>query len=652
VSLVLGELAAVLVTDDKRFKQGLGDAKTRFAGFGGKLKVAAAAIGVAAAAALAAGVVDTLNVDRAQDKLAAQLGGSAQDAARLGQVAGNLYTGAWGDSIGQVNDAVRSVITNIAGMKDASSKDVEGVTASVLDLATTFEVDVGGATRSVGKLLKTGLAPDAQAALDLLTRGFQTGGDEAGDLLDTVSEYSTMFRDVGLDGQQAFGLVSQGLRAGARDADTVADAIKEFAIRAQDGSELSAEGFKALGLSAKDMTATVAAGGDGARQALATTLDKLREIEDPAKRNAAAVALFGTKAEDLGDALFALDLDTAVDELGQVEGAAAKMGDTLNDNAATTLESFKRKAQQALVEKLAQAIPHLEAVGRFLGEHKDVVVPLATGLGILAGVIATIIVATKIWTAVQTAFNIVMALNPVVLIILAVLALVAAIVWLATQTQFFQTVWDNIWGTVGDPVKAVWSWIKNNWPLLLAILTGPIGLAVLFIIRHWDQIKAGATAAKDWIVGKWNALVGFVTGLPARMRAAARGLFDGIKDSFRNAVNWLIDRWNAFQLVIGGGSIMGISIPSITLSTPDIPRLAQGGIIPATPGGRLVVAGEGGKDEAIVPLDKLDKLTTMIRDAIRDTRGGLHVEHLEVKPITDRFRLRDVQDELAWHGTH
>lgn len=30
-------------------------------------------------------------------------------------------------------------------------------------------------------------------------------------------------------------------------------------------------------------------------------------MKDPVKRNAAAVALFGTKAEDMGKALFALD---------------------------------------------------------------------------------------------------------------------------------------------------------------------------------------------------------------------------------------------------------------------------------------------------------------------------------------------------------
>jgi inorganic pyrophosphatase len=38
---------------------------------------------------------------------------------------------------------------------------------------------------------------------------------------------------------------------------------------------------------------------------------------------------------------------------------------------------------------------------------------------------------------------------------------------------------------------------------------------------------------------------------------------------------------------------------------PAIPQLADGGIIKATPGGMLALIGEGGKDEAVIPLDRL-----------------------------------------------
>jgi hypothetical protein len=141
----------------------------------------------------------------------------------------------------------------------------------------------------------------------------------------------------------------------------VADAIKEFSIRAVDGSELTAEGFKDIGLNAEEMSAAIAKGGPEANDALDQTLDRLRDIEDPVKRSQAAVKLFGTQAEDLGDALFALDLDTAAQGLGNIEGAASKMGATLADNASTKIESFKRKALGGLTSFIGNdVIPGVE----------------------------------------------------------------------------------------------------------------------------------------------------------------------------------------------------------------------------------------------------------------------------------------------------
>src|SRR5690606_26104031 len=107
--------------------------------------------------------------------------------------------------------------------------------------------DVGQVTRAVAKILRTELVSSADEAFDVIVRGAQLGGDEAGDLLDTFSEYSTIFRSMGLSGEQAMGLIVQGLRAGARDADVVADAIKEFTIEAVAGGDRVKQGFESLG---------------------------------------------------------------------------------------------------------------------------------------------------------------------------------------------------------------------------------------------------------------------------------------------------------------------------------------------------------------------------------------------------------------------
>jgi hypothetical protein len=307
---------------------------------------------------------EAMTFDVGRDKLQAQLGLTAEQAKVMGGIAGDLYSDAYGESIGEVNEALRQVTLNVGLNADTQAAELQSVTASVLDLASAFDQDLAGVTRAVGQLMKTGLAKNAKEAMDVLTRGFQIGNDKAEDLLDTVNEYSTSFRDVGLDASQFMGILKQGLQGGARDADKVADAIKEFGIRSKDASKTSAEAFETLGLNAKEMTDIFARGGKGAADGLDLVLDSLRKIEDPVARNAAAVGLFGTQAEDLGQALNSIDPSEAVNALGEVGGAAEKMGKDLADNAETRFESWKRTVQTKVITFIADnLLPALESVG-------------------------------------------------------------------------------------------------------------------------------------------------------------------------------------------------------------------------------------------------------------------------------------------------
>jgi phage-related minor tail protein len=297
-----------------------------------------------------------MEFDVGRDKLQAQLGLTAEQSKKMGQLAGDLYSEAYGESIGQVNDALKLVTQNIGLNADTQAAELESVTGSVLDLASAFEQDLGGVTRAVGQMIKTGLAANAEEALDILTVGFQKGNDKAEDLLDTMNEYGTTFRTVGITGKVAMGLISQGLQAGARDADIVADAIKEFGIRSKDASKTSADAFKLMGLDAEKMTAIFAKGGEEAAGGLDLVLDSLRNMTDPVERNAAAVGIFGTQAEDLGDALYALDPSSAVAALGDVTGAAKEMGTELADNSASKFEAFKRSIQTNVVTFIADNV--------------------------------------------------------------------------------------------------------------------------------------------------------------------------------------------------------------------------------------------------------------------------------------------------------
>ncbi|MET9147299.1 phage tail tape measure protein [Streptomyces sp. NPDC004042] len=335
---------------------------------GGILKGGLVGLGIAAAAVLTKGFMDALDQGAINGKIQATLGATPEDAARYGKAAGQLYAHGVTDSVEEAAESISGVMRSGILPPDATNKQIESIAGKVTDLSKTFELDLGQTSNAVGQILKNGLAKDGTEALDILTVGMQKMGPRADDMADTFNEYSTKFRDLGLSAADAMGLMSQGMQAGARDTDTVADALKEFQIRATDGSTSSAEAYKAIGLNAEEMTRKIAKGGPGAREGLQQVLDGLKAIKDPAERSAASVGLFGTKSEDLGQALYALDPKTAVKALGDTAGAAEKMGDALHDNAGARVEQFKRSLEVGLTNFIGDnVIPALTSFGGYVG---------------------------------------------------------------------------------------------------------------------------------------------------------------------------------------------------------------------------------------------------------------------------------------------
>lgn len=110
-------------------------------------------------------------------------------------------------------------------------------------------------------------------------------------------------------------------------------------------------------------------------------------------------------------------------------------------------------------------------------------------------------------------------------------------VWDAT-TEALPKIWDKIKEVVGNVI----GWLKDNWPLILAVLTGPFGLAILAIVKNWDTI------------------LDFIKGLPGKIAALASKIWDWIVDTFKTAVELYIAAWSAiFDFIKGlGGKLLEI----------------------------------------------------------------------------------------------
>jgi phage-related minor tail protein len=653
VSLNVGELVAHLRVGAEGMRQGLTDGESRFRKFSDKLVGLAAAGGLLIGGALMAGLVSAMDQDAIGAKIAAQQGQGVEAAHAYGAAAGKIWAQGWGESVEEVGDTLNAVVG--AGLvSDAPGNDIEALTRKAQILGDVMGADVAGSVQAVQQMIRNGLVPDAAAGFDLIAAGMQGGVDKAEDLNDTLVEYSTKFRDMGLSGADAMGLMSQGLKAGARDADTVADAIKEFQIRATDGSTSSADAFKALGLDAKKMTAQFSKGGPDAAAGLQTVLEKLKAMKDPAERNAAAVGLFGTKAEDLGQALYALDLNTAAKDFNNVAGAVDKAGKTVAETDSAKLERFKRSAQQMATTIAADLVPSLASMGKWIKENQEWLKPLATVLGIVTVAIIAINLATRAWAAAQAAyasaqgiataatwlFNAALWANPITWIVIGVLALIAVIVLIATKTTWFQTAWNWAWGGIKAGAMAVWNWIKDvMWPWLKGFYEAHVAIVV---------------GMKNGIVSAWNAMMSFFSSSISFFRNTFSAIGDFIaagfnrgRDAARSAVNMIIGFVNGAigglnALINGANKIPGVNIGTIG----TIPKLASGGsVMPNGSRGTAVVMGDGGEVEHGLPDSAF---RNYVREAV--AAGGGHAE-ISITVKTEKGEvLKIVRTEVRAKG--
>lgn len=375
-----------------RTEQGLSSARERF-------DQVATGIGAMAGVSLGASLVQGISIDQANSKLAAQLGLTKEESARIGGVAGDLYADAYGESMEQVNTAVGSVMSSIKGMSTASSADLESVTQKALNFASTFDVEVDRAVQSVGTLINSGLATNATQAFDLITAASQkVPASLRENVLDASDEYSQFFRTLGYSGEQAFSMLIDASAKGEFGIDKAGDAIKEFTLLSTDMSAKSQGAYKTIGLDAKKMANAILAGGSSAQGATQKIIDGLLGIKDPATQANTAIALFGTPLEDMNVQdipAFLTSLKGASGSMDDFGGAAKRSGDALNDNAAVALEEFHRKAMSQLTEVSGEFI-------KFAMQNKAVFEPLAYTLASLAGTVMLVKGAMMAYSAVSS----------------------------------------------------------------------------------------------------------------------------------------------------------------------------------------------------------------------------------------------------------
>ena len=237
----------------------------------------------------------------------------------------------------------------------------------------------------------------------------------------------------------------------------------------------------------------------------------------------------------------------------------------------------------------------------------DIIKSLVVVVGTLTAALTTLGVVMKIAAAAQALLNFVMAANPIVLIVMAIAALVAGLVYFFTQTEMGKKIWQDFCNFIGEVFKNIGNWLgevgKNigaffkgigdffagiwngitslfngiveffkQWGLtILAVIFWPISLLVGLFFTFKDQIIGFFQAAWDGIAAIWNGVTAFFglvwngivaifTPVVQFFGAIFQSAWNGIMAIWNGVVWYYTTIWNGIKAVFGvvAGFFIGV----------------------------------------------------------------------------------------------
>ena len=246
-------------------------------------------------------------------------------------------------------------------------------------------------------------------------------------------------------------------------------------------------------------------------------------------------------------------------------------------------------------------IPALETFGGWLAKNKQWVVPLAGAFATFAASLYLVGKAFEVATAAAKIFGFTLELSlaPAGIVVLALAAIGVGLYLLWTRSSTFRVIVEAAFNGVKAVAMAVvdWftrsfvpfftvtiprifneviAWVRAHWPVILVLLTGPVGLAAAMIIRYRDQILNTLTSLGRWITGPfvnffvsaWRTITGVFShsagALAGAGAALIQGLMGGISRAMSGMGGWL-NRVVVQPIIRAVKGFFGIHSPSTVM---------------------------------------------------------------------------------------
>ena len=335
---------------------------------------------------------------------------------------------------------------------------------------------------------------------------------------------------------------------------------------------------------ATGLAADLTAAGFGSMDTTATMLGKA--LQDPVKGMTALGKAGVTFTDQQKDQIKTLTKSGKAAEaqaiiLGEVKkqvGGVAKASAKTTDKMAVGWAELQEQFGNALLPVIEKILPVFEKITGWISRNSGLFTGLVAAIAGIAAAILLVNGAMAVASTVSAVYGAVMAVveanskraaagqwalnaallaNPIVLIVVAIAALVAALVIAYKKSETFRNIVDGamkkvaaVFGWLRDRVVAALDWIRNNWDTIVAVFkNSPIGLYIRAVKAAFDWLREKLGPFWKWIKEKWDGFIGLVENVIGWLRDNKQRLIDFIKSPFISAFNLIAKAWNA---TVGG----------------------------------------------------------------------------------------------------
>lgn len=270
-------------------------------------------------------------------------------------------------------------------------------------------------------------------------------------------------------------------------------------------------------------------------------------------------------------------------ELRKEFGGSAAAAATSGKQLSVTWGDMQETLGQLLIPVIDKAAKALMGLVKWVDENRTTAAALGATIAVVTGFVVAWNVATKVaaavqgavrvatlaWTAAQWLLNAALDANPIGIVIVALAALAAGLIYAYKHSETFRKIVDGAFDAVVASAKSMWAFLR---PLFQ------------FLVRTWLTVAEG-------IVRGAAIAFGWVPGIGPKLRTAAEA-FGRFKDSVNRSLNGIDDErvnvtaragitWTAdaarFRLQAGRMAAGGLVTGPGTSTSDSVPALLSRG---------------------------------------------------------------------------